>query len=206
MRKIPLLFFIVTLIFLYNVDTEASEVTGFRVADWGMSRNEIIAAEGPPDAVGDGYIMYFVKIVRGKKAGVVYNFEKGCTSLKTSTCRFSDGYYSFHDGSKEFSDELEKILTEKYGAPIKTEKEIETISDSDFVKEGKQVKEYTRHVRYAEKIKIAHYRTVNLYDYTDVTGELHKAGPLRNFVHYYGPYHYKIERNKKRAAERERRF
>lgn len=181
---------------------DVSPPTGFGVADWGMERNDIIAAEGAPNTVGDsdGYLMYFEKEVMGKKAGVVYNFEKGCSALKSSKCFFSDGYYSFQDGSKEFAVELEKILTEKYGPPSSVEKKNE--SSFATVTKGKDVTKKIIYTRYVGKVKIEHTSTFNLYEYTDVMGD-HKPGPLRNFVRYYGPYHHEIEMNKKKAKQRE---
>ena len=179
----------------------AELLTGFGVADWGMDRNEIIAAEGAPNAVGDtdGYLTYFEKEVMGKKAGVVYKFEKGCSALKTSKCRFSDGYYSFHDGSKEYSDELENLLTKKYGPPSSVHEEIDRFNQ--FADTGRYEIKKTIYTRQVGKVKIEHTKTFNLYDYTQY-GKLKKSGPLRNFVHYYGPYHHKAEMNKKKAKER----
>lgn len=192
------------LLFVPVVAISASPPSGFGVADWGMDRNEIIASEGAPNAVGDtdGYLMYFEKEVLGKKASVVYKFEQGCTALKNSKCVFSDGYYGFHDGSKQFSEELENTLTEKYGPPDSVKKETYVMPNTGYVTKGKEATEKTIYTRTVGQVKIEHTSTYNLYDYTDITGEAHKAGPLRNFVHYYGPYHHKIDKNKKKSGQR----
>ena len=186
-------------LFVPQLVAGAEPLTGFGVADWGMDRNEIIAAEGTPNAVGDtdGYLMYFEKEVMGKKAGVVYNFEKGCSALKTSKCRFSGGYYSFYDGSKEYSDELENLLTKKYGPPSSVHEEIH----KQFADTGRYETKKTIYTRQVGKVKIEHINTFNLYDYTQF-GEVKKSGPLGNGVIYYGPYHHKAEMNKKKAKER----
>ena len=193
----------VVFILLYTVDAEALQITGFGFADWGMSRNDIIATEGPPDAIADYGIFYRDKIVMGKRATVVYYFEEGCTKLKSSECFFSKGQYSFDDGSKDFSDKIEKTLTKKYGPPLKKEKEIIENPYSESIEDGKKVTEITSYIRYVGKIKMLHYRTVNLYDYI-VYGKFHKAGSLLNYIAYSGPYHYKIEQNKNRAEKRKR--
>ncbi len=182
----------------------ASAPTGFGVADWGMERNEIIASEGSPDSVGrtDGNLMYYEKEVMGKKAGVIYYFEHGCSALKTSKCIFSDGIYGFNDGSKQFSDKIEKTLTKKYGPPNSVEKNIVINTIPGYVTKGKRETEVTTYTRFVGQIKIVHSNEYNLYDYTDISGAVNKAGPVCNDIHYYGPYYNKINKNKKKADQR----
>lgn len=178
-----------------------SEPTGVGVADWGMDRNEIIAAEGAPDLDGDnGTLVYENKEVMGKKASVVYNFEKGCSALNASKCKFSHGIYGFDDGSKEYSDELENLLTKKYGPPSSVHEGIYELNMLAI--KGRYETKETTYTRQVGKVKIKHMNTFNLYDYTGYFGELHKSGPLSNNVHYYGPYHNKAEINRKKAKER----
>jgi len=192
------------LAFLYT-GTAVAEVTGFGVANWGMSRNDIIAAEGKPTSVFDFSIMYMDKAFMGKKATVWYRFEEGCTTLKNSECHFSGGSYNFVDSSKEFSDELEQTLTKKYGVPIEIKKEVK-VSPADNSIQGEKSNEKTIYVRYDGKVKIVHTRVINLYDYTETLGsagkQLHKAGSCIDAVAYDGPYYYQIELNKKKATER----
>jgi hypothetical protein len=165
---------------------------GFGAAEWRMSREDIVAVEGLPDLMDDsnGTIWYLEKNVMGKRAEVIYNFEEGCSDLRASRCLMSGGYYIFKDGSKAYSDELEKMLTQKYGYPASVEKKIDASSHAGYVKKGKKVIEKTRYIRHIGKVKIVHVHAVKLHDYTDFAGEIHTAGSLHNTLHYYGPYHH----------------
>lgn len=177
--------------------------TGFGVADWGMDRNQIIAAEGQPSTVfdWDGSIYYRDRMVLEKSATIGYKFQEGCTSLKTFECIFSNGSYIFEDGSETFKDKLENTLTEKYGPPIKVEKTQQEIP-GEYITQGKEVREYIEYIRYAGEVKIVHMWQVLLTSYTDsLTGD-HKAGPVSNVIKYYGPYHYQIELNKNKSKDR----
>jgi len=165
---------------------------GLGTVQWGASREDIVAVEGRPDIMGDvnSTMWYLGRSVMGKPAEIVYNFEKGCTDSVSSVCRFSDGYYSFKDGSKAYSDELEKTLTEQYGQPGSTTSEVEGGNSASFLAKGKKELQHTMTVRRAGKVRIVHTYTVNLHGYTNFTGETHKAGPAGNRLHYYGPYHH----------------
>lgn len=168
------------------------QLTGFGSVQWGMTREAIVAKEGLPGIMDDvnGTIWYLDKNVMGKRAETIYNFEKGCTELASSVCRFADGYHSFKDRSKAYADKLEQMLTEQYGKPSEITTQHEAGKSTNFLASGKKEQQHTMTVRRVGKVKIVHTVTVNLHEYTNFAGEIHKAGPVGNRVHYYGPYHY----------------
>ena len=165
---------------------------GFGAAHWGMSREAIVKAEGVPDMMDDtnGTLVYLNKSMLGQPAEMTYSFEKGCTDLVSSPCRFADGYAIFKDGSKEHADKLDKLLTKRYGQPVSVSQQMKASQNSYYVSSGKKAMKKTVSVRRVGRVQIVHTFVVNQYDFTNVVGERFRAGPYRNILHFYGPYYH----------------
>ena len=164
---------------------------GFGVAHWGMSREAIVEAEGVPDMMDDtnGTLVYLNKTMLGKPAELTYRFEKGCTDMVSPPCRFADGYAIFKDGSKEHADQLDKLLTQRYGQPESVTQQVQASQNSYYVSSGKKVMQKTVSVRRVGGVQVVHTFIINRYDFTNVVGETFRAGPYRNILHFYGPYY-----------------
>lgn len=169
---------------------EDRQPDGFGAAKWGMSRQVIATREGLPDMIDDvkGTIWYLNKQVMGKPAELGYHFEQGCNDMEASICRFADGVAIFRDGSKAWADELHQYLVHRYGAPFTSSTEVETGSKY-YTSSGSKVLQHTHYVWHTGGVKIIQIHTINLHDYTNFAGEIHKAGPAQNRLHYFGPYH-----------------
>jgi hypothetical protein len=206
-EMIRVIWFTTWIIISIAVSASASEPTkmdGFGVAKWGMSKKDILAAEGPPtdNNKNTGEITYHDKIVMGKKAIVKYQFEAGCTDFDTTQCRFSEGQYIFSDDTNDFFEKIEEALTSKYG--LQTNTTIKTKSYPGIATTGKCEIMTQTSERSSGQSSIKYVRDCSLYDFNSkITNKDIKAGTCRATIYYYGPYHYKTNLNRKKAQDME---
>ena len=89
----------------------------FRSAKWGMSRKQVIAAEGkePDSTLSEGYVVYHTK-VSGMSCMAVYRFVKD--QLAMGRYVFTVKHMNANLYLDDF-DQLKETITKKYGKPIK---------------------------------------------------------------------------------------
>lgn len=113
----------VTLVVSCGSKAFADSIEGFGIWKWGEIRDQIVAAEGTPDAISsEGVVTYTSKSIFGKKAKIVFVFEPGCKKDAASVCKLSAGSYMFEDVTQEFFGEVEAELTRLYGLPTASTK------------------------------------------------------------------------------------
>lgn len=85
----------------------------FRETRWGMSKEEVIALEGPPGLDTEDTLSYETT-VNGMKAGIVYTFVEGL--LAQGGYVFTEVHYEKNDYIADYH-KIENLLKAKYGKP-----------------------------------------------------------------------------------------
>ena len=194
-----------------ELDTgSADDLDGFQGALWGDSRNDIIAAQGTPNVVDDedGGVTYTDKQVAGFLAMVGFEFEKGCSVLKDSVCRLSNGFIGFKSPNKEQIERIHNSLIEKYGDISETKSEVwdeKSLNDSyEFMKIGSAEHFFATWI--LGKTKLSQRYAVVVEPFIDkyaVGGaRRYNVGDIKvHSLHYEGPYIYEAELRKKASGE-----
>jgi hypothetical protein len=188
----------------------ADDLEGFQGALWGDSRNDIIAAQGTPNLVGDedGKITYTGKQVAGFSAQVSFKFEQGCSALRDSVCKLSSGNVGFDSPKAEQIEQIRSALIEKYGEISETRSEIweeKALNDSyEFVKIGSCEHFFASWNLGKTKLTQRYAVVVEPFidEYTLDGARRYNVGDLRiHSLHYKGPYVYEAELRKKGSGE-----
>lgn len=170
--------------FLLASPLHAEMPSGFNVANWGDSINEIIAVMGPPRVVSeDGTLIYDNQVVGGMKATIIFSFEEGCSNLKrdADNCRFAEGTYRFTNCSDEEFENVEMSLSEKYSGKHRLE---------EVPKDANGYRRYET-FRDISKARIWHILLSN-----------QDGSCYSHSLYYQGPYHFDLRRKKALKSDR----